>query len=105
MIATNIGKTFLNAYNEKHHIVPKTIFKEVRDVLETMTEISKEAGVSPDKVEDLLREKRVQISKSELETMEIRLQKEMKRAAKDLDFEEAARLRDILLMLKAKAQK
>lgn len=102
---TNRRREIQNAYNEEHHIVPKTILKEVRDVLETIEEIGEDAGVSSEKIEDLLREKNVRMTKSELEEMEKRLQKEMKKAAKELNFEEAARLRDILVMLRSKKPK
>ncbi|MEH7461568.1 excinuclease ABC subunit UvrB [Bacillus thuringiensis] len=83
------------AYNEKHGIVPKTIQKEVRDVIRaTMAAEDKEtyeaAPLSSKKM-----------TKKERENVIAKMEAEMKEAAKALDFERAAELRDLLLELKA----
>ncbi|ENQ3078403.1 excinuclease ABC subunit UvrB [Bacillus multifaciens] len=83
------------AYNEKHGIVPKTIQKEVRDVIRaTMaaedTETYEAAPLSSKKM-----------TKKERENVIAKMEAEMKEAAKALDFERAAELRDLLLELKA----
>ena len=72
-------------YNEKHHIVPKTIIKEIRDL------ISNE--VKDDNVEKL--------SKKEKHDAMLKIEAEMRKAAKELDFERAMQLRDILFEMKS----
>ncbi|MBO4877926.1 MAG: excinuclease ABC subunit UvrB [Ruminococcus sp.] len=71
------------AYNEEHGIVPKTIIKDVRDVLEI---------TSKEKVEE--KTKRKKLSAAEKNEMIEKLTAEMKNAAKLLEFEHAAYLRD-----------
>ncbi|MCP1125991.1 excinuclease ABC subunit UvrB [Bacillus sp. 3103sda1] len=83
------------AYNEKHGITPKTIQKEVRDVIRaTMaaedTETYETAPLTSKKM-----------TKKERENVIAKMEAEMKEAAKALDFERAAELRDLLLELKA----
>ena len=99
---TNRRRDIQTKYNEEHNIIPKTIFKEVRDVLDTITEIGEEEGVSVKKMESLLTNKVDKLSGAEILALSKRLEKEMKQAAKSLDFEEAARLRDILIMVRGK---
>lgn len=76
-------------YNEKHHIVPKTIVKPIHDVVR-----SKETKEATKKYL-----KRKKISAKEKEKMITDLTAEMKEAAKELDFERAAQLRDMILEL------
>ena len=99
---TNRRRDIQTKYNEEHNIIPKTIFKEVRDVLDTITEIGEEEGVPVKKMESLLTNKVDKLSSAEILALSKRLEKEMKQAAKSLDFEEAARLRDILIMVRGK---
>lgn len=73
-------------YNEEHGIVPKTIIKDVRDVLEIS---SKDQS------------NRKRMSKEEKQKLIIRLTEEMKSAAKILEFEHAAYLRDKIEKLKS----
>ena len=70
------------AYNEEHGIVPRTIIKGVRDVIEITSK--KDNSDKPIK----------KMSKKEREAMIVRLTAEMKAAAKILEFEHAAYLRD-----------
>ena len=70
------------AYNEEHGIVPRTIIKGVRDVIEITSK--KDDSDKPIK----------KMSKKEREAMIVRLTAEMKAAAKILEFEHAAYLRD-----------
>ena len=79
-----------NEYNEKHGIIPKTIVKPVRDVIEIRTKDSVE--------KDFKR----QMSRPEKEKLIASLTKEMKAAAKLLEFEHAAYLRDKIEELKKK---
>ena len=69
-------------YNEKHGIIPKTIVKKVADVLEIS---------SHDTTNEKVKKK---LSKSQKEQLILELEKEMKAAAKLLEFEHAAFLRD-----------
>ncbi len=75
-------------YNEEHGITPKTIVKPVRDVIEisTKTEVDKKTGKK--------------LSKKEKQELIEKLTKEMKAAAKILEFEHAAYLRDKIAKLK-----
>jgi excinuclease ABC subunit B len=83
------------AYNKEHGITPKTIKKEVRDLIRISQVVDdEEKELTEDTVKRLSREERREL----IETMEL----EMKQAAKDLDFEKAAQLRDVVMELKAK---
>jgi excinuclease ABC subunit B len=79
------------AYNEAHHIQPKTILKSVRDLIE----ISKAADAvsTPDSGVPMTRKERASAI--------AKLEKEMKKAAQMMEFEYAAVLRDKILSLKA----
>ena len=77
------------AYNQEHGIVPKTIIKGVRDVLEI---------TSKKKVEAKTKQKK--LSASEKQALIDKLTIEMKNAAKLLEFEHAAYLRDRIKELK-----
>ncbi|MBM6629816.1 excinuclease ABC subunit UvrB [Mammaliicoccus vitulinus] len=82
------------AYNEEHNITPQTINKKIRDVIS--------ATVETDEVNDKDKKKAPKkLTKKEREKTIERIEKEMKGAAKDLDFERASELRDILFELKA----
>ena len=75
-------------YNKEHNIVPKTITKEIREVISNTDE---EANKT----------KKKKLSKKEL-TFEIdRIEQEMREAARNLDFERAMELRDILFEIKS----
>jgi excinuclease ABC subunit B len=82
------------AFNEKHGIVPKTVSKKVRDVIEAVKAADPKAEMKLEKGID-------KMSKKEREELIARLEKEMKEAAKALQFERAAELRDMILELKA----
>ena len=79
-----------NEYNEKHGIIPKTIVKPVRDVIEIRTK------------DDVEKDFKRQMSRQEKEKLISSLTKEMKAAAKLLEFEHAAYLRDKIEELKKK---
>lgn len=85
------------AYNKKHHIVPKTIIKPIRD---NISAFQKENTETPEQKHlDEIDYKH--LSKQERQDLIARLTEEMKAAAKKLDFEHAATLRDTILELKA----
>ncbi|MFE6137672.1 MULTISPECIES: excinuclease ABC subunit B [Bacillus] len=81
------------AYNKEHGITPKTIQKGVRDAIRATTaaEDTETYEASPAK----------KMTKKERENTIAKMEAEMKEAAKALDFERAAELRDLLLELKA----
>ncbi len=82
------------AYNEAHGIVPKTIKKKVRDLIVATTKASQEE-------KGLLTEKDPEsMSREELEKLMKKVEKDMKKAATELNFEKAAELRDHLIELK-----
>jgi len=84
------------AYNKKHHITPKTIKKDIRDLI-SVTKPDKNAGKKDDFVETDFESMTLEQQKDMIK----RLEDEMRSAAKKLDFEHAATLRDTVLELKA----
>lgn len=76
-------------YNKAHNITPKTIFKEVRDVIEATKEIKDKDVID----EELPNE---ELTLQEREKLIKKYTKEMKEAAKNLQFERAAELRDLI---------
>ena len=80
------------AYNKEHGITPKTIKKAVRDLIS----ISKEVAKTQKKLEKDMEF----MSRKELEELIGKVQKQMKAAAADLNFEMAAELRDQMIELK-----
>ena len=81
-------------YNEKHGIKPKTIIKEVRDVIEISTKVETDSKTA--------KSKQKQMSAAEKQVLIEKLTEEMKNAAKILEFEHAAYLRDKINELKGK---
>lgn len=76
-------------YNKKHNIIPKTIIKEIRDVISNADE-DKET-------------KQKKMTKKELAKNIDLIEQEMREAAKNLDFERAMELRDILFEIKSQS--
>ncbi|MDP4088182.1 MAG: excinuclease ABC subunit UvrB, partial [Bacillota bacterium] len=95
---TNRRRGLQMKYNEEHGITPTTIAKEIRDILE-ISKVSEE-GVQYGTMEEALENTRENIEK----TIE-RYEKEMRAASKDLQFERAAQLRDLIFELKKKLNK
>ena len=82
------------AYNEAHGIVPKTIKKKVRDLIVATTKATQEEkGLFGEKDPESM-------SREELEKLMKKVEKDMKKAATELNFEKAAELRDHLIELK-----
>lgn len=92
---TNRRRSIQKEYNEEHDITPKSIKKEVRDVIR--------ATVAAEETEGYAKETKslTQLSKEERQKTIENMEKEMREAAKSLDFEKAAELRDIIFTLKA----
>ncbi len=80
-----------NAYNEAHGIVPKTIIKSVRDLIEISSETAERRSRTG-----------VKMTKAEKQREIARLEKQMKEAAKMMEYEYAAVLRDQIIELRGK---
>lgn len=88
---TNRRRSIQEAFNEEHHITPKTIVKPVQEVMHSKETQQMSANYL---------KKKSKMSKKEKDKLLASLEKEMKQAAKDLDFERAAELRDMLIELR-----
>ena len=86
---TERRRTIQQAYNQAHGITPKTIVKDVRDIIEIGTKADSEKSDA-------------KLSRAEKEALIKRLTNEMKQAAKILEFEHAAYLRDRIEKLRKK---
>ena len=83
---TNRRREIQSAFNKEHNIIPKTIQKEIKDVI---TNEVKEKN------------KKTKITKKEKEKMLADLESEMRKSAANLDFERAMELRDIIFEMKS----
>ncbi len=83
---TNRRRKIQEEYNIKHNITPKTVIKEIRDVISNTAQEKEE--------------KPIKMTKAEKINMINKIEEEMKEAAKNLDFERAMELRDILFEMK-----
>ena len=82
---TERRRSIQEAYNKSHGIVPKTIIKEIRDLISNIDES----------------DKKVKVSKKEKIDNINKIEEEMRKAAAELDFERAMELRDIWLEMKS----
>ena len=82
-----------DAFNQAHGIVPKTIIKSVRDVIELSAE--------EEETEQLMRRK-TSLTKKERDAAIEKLEREMREASKRLEFEYAAVLRDRIIELRGR---
>ena len=101
---TNRRREIQQKYNEEHGVVPKTIIKPVKDVFEEITGAAKSAKVKKFDVDSLINDGKIKGDLTEEEKAKLidSLTKKMKKAAKDLDFEEAAAIRDVIIAIKGK---
>ena len=91
---TERRRAIQEAYNEEHGIVPTTINKEVRDLISISTIVEDmDADFSVENINKLTRAEKREL----VETLEL----EMRHAAKNLEFEKAASIRDVMLELQA----
>lgn len=91
---TERRRSIQEAFNEKHGITPTTIHKEVRDLISISTIVEDmDADFSIENINKLTRAEKREL----IETLEL----EMRHAAKELEFEKAASLRDVMLELQA----
>lgn len=85
---TNRRREIQDKYNKEHGITPKTIMKEVRDVIDMSSK------------DDINKAKEKKLSPKQKEALKERLTKEMREAASRLDFERSAFLRDSIAKIK-----
>ena len=93
---TQRRRSIQEAYNEAHGITPQTIKKAVRGLISISKEVEKKNDdfeIDPESM-----------TKKELEKLAADIQKKMKQAAAELNFEEAALLRDKMILLKKQLQ-
>lgn len=86
-------------YNEEHHITPKTIIKPIQDAI-SATKPSEDTGETEDSTEFTTKDF-AKLKQADQEKMVAELTEQMQSAAKRLDFEQAATLRDTVMELKA----
>ncbi|MBX7402208.1 excinuclease ABC subunit UvrB [Clostridium chauvoei] len=89
---TNRRRKVQMEYNEEHGIIPKTIIKDVRDVIEATTAAEAKEDYKVENIEEVSAKDKKKLIKKYTE--------EMMEAAKNLQFEIAAELRDIIEKLK-----
>ena len=89
---TNRRREIQEAYNEEHGITPTTIKKAVRDLIAVSKAVAE--------TEVKLKKDPESMSKKELKNLISQLEKQMRQAAADLNFEQAAALRDKMIELK-----
>jgi excinuclease ABC subunit B len=94
MFETSRRRATQEAYNIEHGITPLTIAKKIRDVIEA-------TKVAEQKADYLSGIKSAKMSKKDRSSLIERLEHEMKQAAKNLQFERAAELRDAVMELRA----
>jgi len=90
---TNRRRSIQIAYNEEHGITPRTIQKKVRDLIEATKPVDEEDEVKD--IHDI-----EYLDEEEIKKLIRNLEKEMKEAAEELEFEKAARIRDRIQELK-----
>ncbi|HJA27156.1 MAG TPA: excinuclease ABC subunit UvrB [Candidatus Limosilactobacillus intestinigallinarum] len=96
---TKRRRSIQEKYNEEHHITPKTIIKPIQDAI-SATKPSEDTGETEDSTEFTTKDF-AKLKKADQEKMVAELTEQMQSAAKRLDFEQAATLRDTVMELKA----
>ena len=92
---TERRRTVQAAYNEEHHITPKTIVKPVVQLIETTLVAESSAGYGDDEG----RKKKKKLNKKDKEKLVKSLLREMQQASRAMEFERAAELRDMIIEL------
>ncbi len=92
---TNRRRSIQEKYNLEHNIVPKTIIKAIKEPIHVSEEVE---GI------EKFVQKGQKLSKKASEQLLRSLEKQMREAAKELDFEKAAELRDTILEIKAELE-
>lgn len=91
---TNRRRAVQHEYNEKHHIIPQTIKKKVKNLIETTMVAEEKADYSAKPTK-----KKPKMTAKEKKKLILSLTKEMQEASRNLEFERAAQLRDIIFEL------
>lgn len=91
---TNRRREIQDAYNKKHHIVPQTIKKKIKNLIET-TMVAEEKTAYTAKTA----KKKLKMTAKEKQKLIHALTKEMQEASRNLEFERAAELRDVIFEL------
>ena len=94
---TNRRRQIQEAYNEKHNISPVGITKAVHDITERLANVAQDDKKAPKSARELV----ASMEQRELERMITEMENQMRAAAKELEFERAAMLRDQVYELKA----
>ena len=102
---TNRRRRKQQAYNEEHGIIPQTIVKEVKDVIASVLPHLADKAKDGYKKPSLAALEPEKMKKAEREKVLRSLEKEMKEAARRLEFEEAAQLRDAIMEIRAAQNK
>ncbi|HHV41266.1 MAG TPA: excinuclease ABC subunit UvrB [Clostridiaceae bacterium] len=102
---TNRRREIQDRFNKENNITPKSIKKDVHKLLDTMTEMIEDGVIEKAEEviiggEDIGSLRLSNLSYPQLEKMEKRLNRDMQAAAKELAFEEAAELRDVLILVR-----
>jgi excinuclease ABC subunit B len=95
---TNRRRAIQMQYNEEHGIVPQTVIKDIREILE-ITKVSEE-GAEYNTLEEA-----IEGNKENIEKTIAKFEEEMRAASKQLQFERAAQLRDSILKLRKQLNK
>ena len=98
---TNRRRDIQQKYNKEHNIVPKTVIKHVKNVFDTIDDAAKKDKVKKLDIKKLIENNDPgKLSAEDREKLIGSLTKDMKAAAKELDFEKAASIRDAIIALK-----
>ena len=98
---TNRRRDIQQKYNEEHNIVPKTVIKHVKNVFDTIDDAAKKDKVKKLDIKKLIENNDPgKLWAEDREKLIGSLTKDMKAAAKELDFEKAASIRDAIIALK-----
>lgn len=100
MKETERRRAIQEEYNKEHGIVPTTVIKSIRNILEVSEEVVAEEKAEYDLVIEKAKDQNVPI-----EDLIKNYEKEMKEAAKNMQFERAAQLRDLIIELKDDLEK
>ena len=84
-------------YNQEHHITPKTIQKKIKNLIETTMVAEEKASYDAEKPK-----KKLKMTVKEKKKLILSLTKEMQEASRNLEFERAAQIRDIIFELNEK---
>src|SRR5690625_4799624 len=96
---TNRRREIQEAHNKKFGIVPKTIKKDIRELIRAIHVAEEEGEYEDTRLTDILKLPK----KERIETIE-RMEEEMRQAARDLQFERATELRDLIFELKVEME-